>query len=154
MRQFLVLKKGVHWPPTSVWSWYHCRFWFASTSGLKLNLPFSYCEFPPRRQACEIWDAKLWKLLLCRCPFFPTSLWLCLCPLQTGDVFALLKYSFATLAAPSEMCCKTHNGEGGRLSCCSWTSPSSFNSISLKKTSSSLGPQAPITSVLPPNHNL
>lgn len=56
------------------WSWYHCLFWLASTSRLKLEL--GPCSPPkaPRRQAFCTWTFNFWKLSDLRCVIV-ISLW-------------------------------------------------------------------------------
>lgn len=49
------------------WCWYHCRFWFARTSGLKFDLEPSSRGGGTQFQALCIWCIHLWKLLLRWC---------------------------------------------------------------------------------------
>ena len=115
------------------WSRYHCRFWFAMSSGLKLARESSSRDLLPQRHALCMWDFNFWKLLVRWTPLLTSSLWQRLCP--PGPVWGMLdpppEYIFcnaspATLNAPPEKCCRTRIGDEGVSS---WGSASPFESI-------------------------
>lgn len=105
------------------WSWYHCRFWFAMTSGLKFERASSR-DLPPQRQALFTWDFNFCKLLLRSTPLLPSSLWQRLCP--PGPIGDICNASPAALNALPEKCCRTLIGDEGLSS---WGSASPFESM-------------------------
>ena len=115
---------------TLEWSWYHWRFWFAKTSGLKLERRHSSFELLPHFQALWTWVFNLWKLLLRLWPI-NISLWARLWPrpwpgpnlgilftLELPELpeYTLCKASPATLNASSDNCCSIQIGDEGRSS--------------------------------------